>query len=153
NTSVAYSSPPNSTLGRTRVDVYLCPSNSTNQGTPMPTGELDTNSPASNWYATHYQGVMGAGRNGKVVALEQTHCGSDYPDGVFFPDSKTRLMDIRDGTSNTLALGEKLYEPRTWMRGADNNASTKGVLTSLCVVTCKNVRWPINSDPNVRNYE
>jgi prepilin-type processing-associated H-X9-DG protein len=91
---------------------------------------------------------MGAGRNGKVKVLEQSHCGSYFLDGMFYPDSKTRVGDILDGTSNSLAIGEKLYEPRTWMRGADNNSSTQ-----LCVVSSKNVRWPINADPTTHSYE
>jgi prepilin-type N-terminal cleavage/methylation domain-containing protein/prepilin-type processing-associated H-X9-DG protein len=148
NTTKTYTQEPNQTLGKTRVDAYLCPSNSGDQVTPMHTGEIDDNQgAAAGQYATHYQGVMGAGLNGKVKVLEQSHCGSYYTDGMFFPDSKVRVGDIVDGTSNTLAIGEKLYEPRTWMRGADNNSSTQ-----LCVVTGKNVRWPINSDPNLRNY-
>src|SRR5437773_9987127 len=111
----------------------------------MNTGELDTNQSTSQ-YATHYQGVMGAGRNNKVVVLEQAHCGSYFTDGMFFPDSKVRVGDITDGTSNSLAIGEKLWEPRTWMRGSDQSPP------QVCVVTSKNVRWPINADPKLRNY-
>jgi prepilin-type processing-associated H-X9-DG protein len=114
----------------------------------MQTGEFDTNQ-NNGTYASHYRGVMGAGLNGKVVGNNTTHCGSYYTDGMFYPGSKVRPADILDGTANTLAIGEKLYEPRTWLRGADT--SDGGV--NLCVTACGNVRWPINSDPCLLSYD
>ena len=88
---------------------------------------------------------MGPGRDGDVVELEQSLCGNQATDGPFYPWSSTRIRDIQDGSSNTLAVGERLYELRVWTRGACDAGH-------ICVASAKNVVWPINSDPDVVCY-
>ena len=145
NLNANYDVAPNLTLGRTRLNTFLCPSLD---------NYYDENDPARLWRVSHYLGVMGSMRT--VFPRETAHCGSYSIDGVFPPNAKTdpldvrgnRLEDIRDGTTNTLAMGERTYHVRTWMRGAEQ----QGDPMKLCVVPAKNVRWPINSDPKVLNY-
>ena len=125
--------------------ILLCPSYS---------GDLGTSSAdvADGTVAT-YCGVMGAvKRNHGYDALKgEAVCGSYYDDGVLYPGSTVRIRDITDGTSNTLAIGERIYNLRIWTRGA----SYFGSLTDpskLCSAMTKNVTWPINSDTQTVCY-
>ena len=149
NSTVNFDAPPNSVLGKQRLNFFLCPSHDKVH---------DENNTGVFWYASHYLGVMGSYR--KVQALEQAHCGSYSLDGLFIPDLSgeqtppqaprgNRLEDVLDGTSNTLAMGERTYHIRTWMRGAERQSAGP---TKLCVIQAKNIRWPINTEPAVRNY-
>lgn len=65
-------------------------------------------------------------------------CGTPGGDGVIFANSKVRMINITDGTSKTLLLGERSYELRAWMRGPD----TSGV----CTTNVKTVVHPIIND-------
>jgi prepilin-type processing-associated H-X9-DG protein len=69
--------------------------------------------------------------------------------------SKTRFDDVLDGLSNTMAMGEVNYNVRTWMRGSTNGSpadwpATGG--TKICIVTAKNLKLPMNSDPKIWKY-
>jgi prepilin-type processing-associated H-X9-DG protein len=110
---------------------------------------VDENEPANRLGVSHYVGVMGAGRNGKRQTLEQSHCGNQYLDGLFYGDSKTRPADIRDGLSNSFAMGEVNHNVRTWMRGQTAYSPN----AKICVVQAKNLRLPMNSNPLVFYYK
>jgi prepilin-type N-terminal cleavage/methylation domain-containing protein/prepilin-type processing-associated H-X9-DG protein len=129
-------------MGKTPLAVYLCPSDGKQPYDPFATSD-------EQWVA-NYVGVTGAGRNGKVVDLEDSHCGNYYKDGAFFPYSGTRIGDIKDGTSSTLAMGERTYQLRVWTKGAFYEGSPT---QKVCVFAAKNIRWPINSDPKVLHYD
>lgn len=63
-----------------------------------------------NFQTTNYVGVGGAAR-----CQTKAEGGTSYgTDGFLHPLSKTSFRKITDGASNTLALGERNYELRTW---------------------------------------
>lgn len=136
-----YNVAPNVDIGKAKIDSLMCPS---------VTGEhlVDENEPANRLGVSHYLGVAGPGRSGKRWTLEQSHCGNHYLDGLFHADSKNRPADIRDGTSNTFAMGEIKHNARTWMRGQTQYSAN----TKICSVQAKNIRFPMNSNPKVLYY-
>ena len=126
------------------VDAYLCPS--------MPR----QGDGATTLKEAHYAGVAGPGRNGKRISLEQASCGDQAYDGVFVPVAKspqlasrsplpssgTRISKITDGTSKTLAIGERNFSVSDWMTGSLWEGTP---LTMLCDKSAKNVSYRINT--------
>ena len=92
---------------------------------------------------------MGAGRAGRRVDLEDFHCGDYAVDGMFYPYSHTSLTSVIDGSSNTLAMGERIHHLRAWIKGGYFVGSRRQY---VCIYTSKNIRWPMNSDPDVLCY-
>jgi prepilin-type processing-associated H-X9-DG protein len=91
-----------------------------------------------------YSGINGAGRNGEQKDLEDDVCGDINIDGVLYPESRTTIAMILDGTSNTFLVGERLLNFRDWMQGAmriDEPATT------ICSGASQNIRYPLNADP------
>jgi len=125
--------------GKQWLPVYVCPSD----GDPIDDWAND-----GVYKGTNYIGITGAG----VVSrqdLEDGHCGDYYTDGALYPDSGTRIADIRDGTSNTAIVGERVYHTRGWLWGDWWGGSPT---TKVCSYAAKNIRWPLNSDPDSVGY-
>ena len=97
-----------------------------------------------------YEGVAGAGATEQSRRdLEDDRCGDVYIDGVFYPESDTRVAEITDGTSHTLAIGERTYILHTWVDGAIWVKSPK---KEVCMRSTRNVRWPLAADHNSFGY-
>jgi hypothetical protein len=80
----------------TIIPLFLCPSD---KGQSVSSGYG-----VSALAPTNYVANMGTGL--KVTPAGNRH-GSPYDaDGVFYADSRTRIADITDGTSNTAAMSE-----------------------------------------------
>jgi prepilin-type N-terminal cleavage/methylation domain-containing protein/prepilin-type processing-associated H-X9-DG protein len=119
------------------VEIYFCPSN------PPPVANGSTR------LVSHYAAVSGAYRGDERIDLEDNVCGDIYTNGVFYPDSRTKIAKITDGTSHTLAVGERYYTFYDWMEGATWTGTPP---TRICTDASKNIRWPINANRNVVGY-
>ncbi len=116
------------------VQTFFCPSNNarSQRGVFMSSLVDGVNS-----FTQHYNGVAGpVGTNPDT--------GTDYPwldddvnpectgsstrggwaiGGVLYRDSEVRLDDVRDGTSNTLAIGERTMGETSWLAGISNRST------------------------------
>jgi prepilin-type N-terminal cleavage/methylation domain-containing protein len=120
------------------VDSYLCPS----AAAPSPSTLA--------MHHSNYAGVMGAKvPHPRINLSAENSCGEIYADGVLFPNSRTRLAKITDGTSKTLAVGERLYSFRDWMTGSFWFGNP---IAMLCTGAAKNIKYPINADFDVYGY-
>jgi prepilin-type N-terminal cleavage/methylation domain-containing protein len=100
NFMVRYTDAPNTTVVSVPIASYLCPS----AATPPITGD--------GFGANNY-----AASSGTVPGKTE---------GLMFPSSSIRPIDIRDGTSTTIAIGEIFYDNMGWARGAAAGADGGG---------------------------
>jgi prepilin-type processing-associated H-X9-DG protein len=125
------------------VPSYLCPT--AEPPTPQTT-DLER---------ANYAGVAGAGLTREDWPLEEIACGLVATDGVLYLRSKVSVTDIRDGSSHTLAVGERTFfdNSELWSLGAVwYKSGGSAAPTSVCVAATKHVVWPINALENRRIY-
>ncbi|MEM8945901.1 MAG: DUF1559 domain-containing protein [Planctomycetota bacterium] len=127
-----------STLTQGDMPIYWCPSRDnsekeeyTSEGVAMVT----------------YYGITGGGRHGNFHDLEDGHCGDVFHDGVFYPFETVEMREITDGTSQTLAIGERTYSLRGFFNGAHYSGGRpwEGGTTRVCSHAAKNMRWGITT--------
>ncbi|RIK73559.1 MAG: hypothetical protein DCC67_17765 [Planctomycetota bacterium] len=110
-------------------DAYRCPNIEPGQGDLL---------------ASSYWGVGGVLRDGQTQGVLDEYCGAMAANGAFYAGSKTRIGDIADGTSNTLALGERVYVFRPWHNGARWSTVT-AASRAICSEAANNMAYPINA--------
>jgi prepilin-type N-terminal cleavage/methylation domain-containing protein/prepilin-type processing-associated H-X9-DG protein len=138
-------------LGQERVATYLCPASPRERpdnsgihvGHPPEYQPATTGTPP---YTTHYYGVLGP--KGPNPASGQNYRWQNAGDhggfaqqGVFQRELTTRITDVVDGSSNTLAVGELSWvnevsgtRYRAWLRGCHNStacSSAKNVANQI----------------------
>ena len=97
NSNLPNYDPPNTTVSRQILNQYLCPSDATTTG-------LDTQNEGPNCYSGN------GGRELNYACDNKFYWETPATmRGLFEIDSNCRIRDIRDGTSQTFAVGEKTY--------------------------------------------
>ena len=98
---VVYASDVPGNLSQTKLKVFLCPSDST----------PDINTKRQNHASSNYHAVCGP------YTIAVTQLNIDYG-GVMYINSRTRITDISDGTSQTMLVGECVYDEPKQRRAA-----------------------------------
>jgi prepilin-type N-terminal cleavage/methylation domain-containing protein len=142
----AQTDPKNAAHRFTPVSTYVCPSYS------FPTVIRNLN-PDMDGALTTYQGVGGAFFNDSEGYDGSTSAGKVPRNGIFMFAKCSRIADVTDGTSNTLAIGEMVHHEkdggpldsyvRAWILGA-NYADTPGK-TDFGSYALKVIQYQINS--------
>lgn len=125
------------------VSSYTCPT-----ATPPSESSADVES-------ANYVGVAGAGLTRKDWPVEEVACGIVATDGLLHLEGAVSAADVTDGTSHTLAIGERSVFNATelWSLGAVwYKAGGAPTPISACVAAAKHVVWPINALENRRAY-
>ncbi|MBN1590611.1 MAG: DUF1559 domain-containing protein [Pirellulales bacterium] len=145
------STPTHVEVARAAVHLFRCPSYADDDSDSVTPG-------GSQWRVSNYAGVCGAKprlssqpKTAYMVSYPDAVCREYYINGVFYPTKQVSVRDITDGTSQTLAFGERVYQLRTWTRGVSYGVSSTSP-HSVCSANAKNVTRPINSDPTVWCY-
>lgn len=129
------------TLSTRAIPQYICPSDGQQPFDPHMQKIF-------RWRTSHYCGVSG-GRERR--RLESNHCGDFKTDGVLHPLSGVRIQDIPDGLGQTLLIGEQVNWLRVWTAGA-YKTNIYGLDNHYCMFSCKNMTWPLDTDPEFRKY-
>ncbi len=122
NFSLAVESPANSTVARSSLNVYLCPSD------PMPGGPFNVTNSSGTALAlvspTSYAACVGNDAADSTTGLNNNGIGN----GVLYRNSKIRLADITDGTSHTIAVSERAWSINngTWVGVVNNGVIRRG---------------------------
>ncbi|MBX3435134.1 MAG: DUF1559 domain-containing protein [Pirellulales bacterium] len=138
-------------LRNLNLPIYWCPS--------RPQVEPEEYVNDVGYYASTYYGSTGPGcvPDGRW-ALETSHCGHVSLDGVFVPFLAVKLREISDGTTNTLAMGERTYQIRSYFSGAFFVGNTNFVVgkasdpSKVCVDSSKSMRWGIGTPERTGYY-
>lgn len=125
------------------VTSFICP---TAEPPSVSTSDLES---------ANYVGVAGTGSERKEWPLEEIACGIAATDGVLHLEGAVKIADVADGTSNTLAIGERSVFNTTelWSLGAVwYKTGSSPTPTSVCIASAKHVVWPINALESRRAY-
>jgi prepilin-type N-terminal cleavage/methylation domain-containing protein/prepilin-type processing-associated H-X9-DG protein len=166
------SSPATSPVGKNRIvaatvlPTFLCPSDDSNEGgTLLNRSDLnETNAPADRWAVTSYKACAGSNWNAGLFAWVNSGAtgvggknagqsdGLNLGNGVICSNqtdvnSKTRMGDITDGTSNTFIVGEAMpgWSQWNWWYNPNACTATTAIPLNRVLRVAKNIGdWPNN---------
>ena len=104
-------------------------------------------------FTCHYYGVMGPnGTNNYLPTPAQYKCqeltmgfGGYCSQGAFYYPSGIDIASVRDGTSNTLFIGEVAWPGLTFYRGFHRGYYPEPSNRGTLILAARNVQYPINS--------
>jgi prepilin-type N-terminal cleavage/methylation domain-containing protein/prepilin-type processing-associated H-X9-DG protein len=129
NFGLPVEAPQNTTVIRSVVTTYLCPSDVTN-------GPFQVTDPLGNVLATaapsSYAACVGGDETDTATGVNNDGLGT----GVFFRNSRTRMAEIVDGTSQTIAVVERAWSKASgmWAGAVTNGTIRRGSLNG-CPLT------------------
>ena len=147
----------------TRIELYSCPSDD-------PSEMIDRLITSDQYTTASYAGVAGSHSTrpnteacmttGHGPAGLGTCVGSGGTlinvDGMLFPGAGVDGKTVTDGTSNTLMLGERWYQARSWTVGVYYSSAGRGPLPteletplSSFSSSCKNINVNVPPNPNL----
>ena len=123
------------------LDVLVCPS-------AEPTTDRYTTD--ASYVATNYVAVGGAGRSGNQDPRGSlAGCAWYGTDGFMVPEKTHAFKKITDGTSQTFAFGERIYEIRAWVKGTQGPS---GGGSAGCLANIKSLVYGITNDHTTLGY-
>ncbi|WP_145347739.1 DUF1559 domain-containing protein [Rosistilla ulvae] len=104
--NVSFCAPVNHKIAATRIDAYLCPSYAGEESGKDQFYQYGGSNPSFDAVISNYLAVGGYHPTGHQNFKSTTTLGDSSRYGMFFANSKTRMADVIDGTSNTMMYAE-----------------------------------------------
>jgi len=142
NFSMGCGGPINSTAAMTPINVLMCPSDPAPTISPFPRVDQGVGPNNNSGPKLSYLGNFGDNHNDDATWWTFPNLPASRDNGFGEYQTQTGIMcrsggttairDVTDGTSNTFAAGETLYESCDWFTWANPNGSTAGTSCPIC---------------------